>query len=55
MFPNPLNGGIRAARLQQNSDSGNLSIAGFVHQVDHHIVWLALNILFTGAVKVELL
>ena len=54
MFPNLLNGGVRPACFQENCDSGNFPVAGFVHQVDHHIVWLTLKVLFAGTVKVEL-
>ena len=54
MFPKLLNGGVRAARLQQNRDCGNLPVAGLVHQVDHHVVLLTVNVLFTGTMKVEL-
>jgi hypothetical protein len=54
MFPKLVNSAIRAACLEKNCDSGNLAVAGLVHQVDHHIEWLAVNALFAGAVKVEL-
>ena len=54
MLPNLLNGGVGAARLQKNCDSGDFPVAGFVHQMDHHIVWLTVNVLFAGTVKVEL-
>jgi hypothetical protein len=53
-FPNLLNGGVGAARFQKNCDAGNTAFAGFVHQVEHHIVWLTLNVFFAGTVKVEL-
>ena len=42
------------ACLQQNRDSGDFPVAGLVHSVNHHIVWLTLNVLFAGTVKVEL-
>jgi hypothetical protein len=52
-LPKLLNRDICAARLQKNCDAGNLPVAGFVHQVQPHIVWLAVDALFAGTVKVE--
>src|ERR1700683_4505766 len=54
MFPKLADGSIRAAGMEKNRDSSNLAVAGFVHQVSHHIEGLTLNGLFTGMVKVEL-
>jgi hypothetical protein len=54
MFPKLVNGGIRAAGLEKNCDSGNLAVAGLVHQVGHHIGWLTVNVFLAGMVKVEL-
>src|SRR5271169_6155484 len=54
MFPKQANGAIRAACLEKNGDSGNLAVAGFVHEVRHHIEGLTVNVLFAGMMKVEL-
>ncbi len=54
MFPKLVNDGIRAAGLEENRDSGNLAVAGLVHQMGHHIGWLTVNVFFAGMMKVEL-
>ena len=46
--------GTCAVRLQKNCDAGNFPVARFVRQVQPHIVWLAVDALFAGTVKVEL-
>jgi hypothetical protein len=53
MLPNLPNRGICATRLQKNCDAGNLPVARFVHPVQPHIVWLAVDVLFAGTVKDE--
>src|SRR5271155_4389140 len=54
MIPNLLDGGVRPARLKKNCDPGHFPVAVLMHQVDFHIVWLSVNVLFAGTVKVEL-
>ena len=48
------NGRIRGARVDENRDAGNLSVACAEHEVNHHVVLLAVNALFAGMVKMEL-
>ena len=54
MIPKSLDGCVRASRSYKHRDSSDLSVVGLVHQVNLHLVWLALNVFFTGVVKVEL-
>ena len=49
-----LDGRVRFAGLEKNCDSGNLAVAGTVHQVGNHVVGPAVDVLFAGTVKVEL-
>jgi hypothetical protein len=54
MFPKLLNGGVRAATLEKNCHRGHFPVAGRMHQVNDHIVGLAVDVLLAGTVKVEL-
>src|ERR1700733_15890564 len=54
MIPNFLDSAVRRSRFQETSDSGNLPVARLVHQVQHHVVRLAMDIFLTGTVKVKL-
>ena len=54
MVPNLLNGRVGAARLQENSDPGELATARSMHEVDDRVIWPAVNALFAGMVKVKL-
>jgi hypothetical protein len=48
-------GGVAVQQTRgMNVAAGNLSVAGFVHQWQPHMVWLAGDVIFAGTVKVEL-
>src|SRR5215510_10730753 len=54
IFPELLDGGVSAARFQKNCDTGDFSIAVFMHQVQRHVVLLPENVFLARTMEVEL-